>query len=178
MICMITYVGKPFDDAESLGVLNEYAREWFTNNFDELTPPQKFAFKLISENRNILIAAPTGSGKTMSGFLSIISRLFDYSIAGKLEDKVYCIYVSPLRALNNDIYNNLSRPLSEIYDLIKKKKGVNIIKENIQQVRIALRTGDTTQHERHKMIARPPHILVTTPESLAILINWERFELT
>jgi len=175
MIYMITYAGKPFDDTESLGVLNEYAREWFTKNFEGLTPPQSYAFRLINERRNLLIAAPTGSGKTMSGFLSIISRLFDYSLEGKLEDKIYCIYVSPLRALNNDIYNNLSRPLDEIYELIKKKKGVKIIKENIQQVRIGVRTGDTTQHQRQKMLARPPHILVTTPESLAILINSEKF---
>jgi ATP-dependent Lhr-like helicase len=123
----------------------------------------------------VLITAPTGSGKTMSGFLSIISKLFDYSIEGKLEEKVYCLYVSPLRALNNDVYNNLSKPLEEIYELIKKKKGIDIIKDNIQQVRIAVRTGDTTQQERRKMLLKPPNILVTTPESLAILINSEKF---
>jgi ATP-dependent Lhr-like helicase len=172
---MITYAGKPFDDKESLSVLNEYVREWFTKNFEELTPPQKYAFKFISEKRNVLITAPTGSGKTMSGFLSIISKLFDYSIEGKLEEKVYCLYVSPLRALNNDVYNNLSKPLEEIYELIKKKKGIDIIKDNIQQVRIAVRTGDTTQQERRKMLLKPPNILVTTPESLAILINSEKF---
>ncbi|MGI0100385.1 MAG: ATP-dependent helicase [Candidatus Micrarchaeaceae archaeon] len=172
---MITYAGKPFSDAESLGVLNPYVREWFTGRFAELTPPQQYAFRLISEKSNVLITAPTGSGKTMSGFLSIISRLFDYSIGGKLEDKIYCLYVSPLRALNNDIYNNLSKPLEEIYDAIKKDKGIDIIKGNIQQVRIGIRTGDTTQQERHRMLAKPPNILVTTPESLAILINSERF---
>ncbi len=117
---MITYAEKPFDDKESLGVLNEYVSKWFTKKFDELTPPQKYAFKLISERKNMLITAPTGSGKTMSGFLSIISRLFDYSLEGKLEDKIYCLYVSPLRALNNDIYNNLSKPLEEIYDINKE----------------------------------------------------------
>ncbi|MDE1871312.1 MAG: ATP-dependent helicase [Candidatus Micrarchaeota archaeon] len=173
---MITYADKkPFSDSESLGVLNKYVREWFTKSFDGLTPPQKYAFKLISERSNVLVTAPTGSGKTMSGFLSIISRLFDYSLEGKLEDKIYCLYVSPLRALNNDIYNNLSRPLEEIYEMIKKEKGTDIIKNNIQQVRIGIRTGDTTQQERHKMLVKPPNILVTTPESLAILINSEKF---
>lgn len=172
---MITYAEKPFDDKESLGILNRYVREWFVKKFEELTPPQKYAFKLISEKTNTLITAPTGSGKTMSGFLSIISRLFDYSLQGKLEDRIYCLYVSPLRALNNDIYNNLSKPLEEIYDLIKKEKGVDIIKENIKQVTIGVRTGDTTQQERHRMLVRPPNILVTTPESLAILINSEKF---
>ncbi len=172
---MITYADKPFDDKESLGVLNKYVREWFNSKFDELTPPQKYAFKLISEKKNVLITAPTGSGKTMSGFLSIISRLFDYSLEGKLEDKVYCLYISPLRALNNDIRNNLAKPLDDIYEMIKKEKGVDILKDNIQQVRIGVRTGDTTQEERRKMLAKPPNILVTTPESLAILINSEKF---
>ena len=175
MIPMITYADKPFDDRESLGVLNKYVREWFSSKFDELTPPQKYAFRLISEKKNVLITAPTGSGKTMSGFLSIISRLFDYSLEGRLEDKVYCLYISPLRALNNDIHNNLSKPLEDIYEMIKKDKGVDIIKGNIQQVRIGVRTGDTTQEERRKMLAKPPNILVTTPESLAILINSEKF---
>jgi len=172
---MITYAEKPFEDTESLGVLNEHVRKWFTGRFDELTPPQKYAFKFISEKKNILITAPTGSGKTMSGFTSIISRLFDYSLKGELEDKVYCLYVSPLRALNNDVYNNLSKPLEEIYEIIKKEKGIDIIKQNIKQVTIGVRTGDTTQQERHKMLVRPPNILVTTPESLAILINSEKF---
>ncbi len=172
---MITHAERAFDDKESLAVLNKYVREWFTGRFDELTPPQKYAFRLISEKKNILIAAPTGSGKTMSGFLTIISKLFDYSLEGKLEDKVYCLYVSPLRALNNDVYNNLSKPLEEIYELIKKEKGVDLLKENIQQVRIGVRTGDTTQNERRKMLIKPPNILVTTPESLAILINSEKF---
>ncbi|MGI0134690.1 MAG: DEAD/DEAH box helicase [Candidatus Micrarchaeaceae archaeon] len=172
---MITYSGKPFPDSESLGVLNPYVREWFNKNFTELTPPQKFAFKLISEKKDILVTAPTGSGKTMSGFTSIISKLFDYSLDGRLEDRVYCLYVSPLRALNNDVFKNLTRPLNEVYDLIKKEKGVKIIKENIKQVTIGVRTGDTTQEERRKMLIRPPNILVTTPESLAILINSEKF---
>lgn len=172
---MITYAKKPFDDKKSLGVLNPHVRSWFEENFKELTPPQRFAFKLISEKRNILITAPTGSGKTMSGFLSIISKLFDYSMAGTLEDKVYCIYVSPLRALNNDVYKNLSKPLNEIYARVTAAEGVNVIKNNIRNVTIGVRTGDTTQQERRKQLQKPPNILVTTPETLAILINSERF---
>lgn len=172
---MIEIMKEPFKDSESLAVLNKFVREWFQKNFDELTPPQKFAFKLISEKKNILVTAPTGSGKTMSGFLSIISSLFDKSLQGKLENKVYCIYVSPLRALNNDIQRNLQRPLEEIYQMILKEKGVKIIKENIQQVTIGVRTGDTTQKERAAMLKKPPNILVTTPESLAILLNSQKF---
>ncbi len=172
---MLTFAEKPFEDSESLGVLNPYVRDWFTKNFKKLTPPQKYAFKLISENKNMLVTAPTGSGKTISAFLSIISRLFEYSLQGKLEDKVYCLYVSPLRALNNDIYKNLTKPLEEIYARIMKEKGVDILKSNIRQVTIGVRTGDTSQQERHKQLVRPPNILVTTPESLAIMINSEKF---
>lgn len=172
---MIEYAKEPFTDEQSLSVLNGYVRDWFTNNFGELTPPQKYAFKLISEKKNLLITAPTGSGKTMSGFLTIISRLFDYSLKGKLEDKVYCIYISPLRALNNDIHRNLTKPLDEIYGKIVKEKGIEIIKNNIKKVTLGVRTGDTTQQERHKMLVKPPNILVTTPESLAILLNSPKF---
>ncbi|MCL5423720.1 MAG: ATP-dependent helicase [Candidatus Marsarchaeota archaeon] len=172
---MIEQLKEPFSDKESLDALNPYVREWFMSNFTELTPPQKFTFKLISEKRNVLVIAPTGSGKTMSGFLSIISRLFDYSISGTLENKVYCIYVSPLRSLNNDIYKNLSGPLEQIYDIIIKKMGMNIIKSNIKKVSVGVRTGDTSQQERRQQLLKAPNILVTTPESLAILINSEKF---
>ncbi len=172
---MIEHLEKPFSDQESLNVLNRYVRGWFTTNFRELTPPQRFAFKLISSRQDTLITAPTGSGKTMSGFLSIISRLFDYSLEGKLEGKVYCIYISPLRSLNNDIYRNLTRPLNEVYDAIVKELGIDVIKRNIQKVSIGVRTGDTTQQERRKQLLHPPNILVTTPESLAIMINSKKF---
>ncbi|MCL4388318.1 MAG: ATP-dependent helicase [Candidatus Marsarchaeota archaeon] len=172
---MISYAGKPFSDAESIAVLNPYVKDWFMKNFGELTPPQKYAFKLISERKNLLITAPTGSGKTISGFLSIISKLFDYSLEGKLEDKVYCIYVSPLRALNNDVYRNLTLPLEQIYSEIVKDKGEDILKGNMRKVTIGVRTGDTTQQERRKMLLKPPNILVTTPESLAIILNSRKF---
>ncbi|MFI5412902.1 MAG: DEAD/DEAH box helicase, partial [Candidatus Micrarchaeales archaeon] len=172
---MIEYVKEPFTDEQSLGVLNKYVKDWFTTNFTELTPPQKYTFKLISEKKNLLVTAPTGSGKTMSGFVSIISKLFDYSLDGKLEDKVYCLYISPLKALNNDIHRNLTKPLEEIYETVVKEKGAKILKENIRKVRIAVRTGDTLQSERVKMLKTPPHILVTTPESLAILLNSSKF---
>jgi ATP-dependent Lhr-like helicase len=172
---MIEYIDKPFSEKESLDSLNEYVRKWFTESFEELTPPQRFTFKLTKEGKNMLITAPTGSGKTMSGFVGIISRLFDKALAGTLEDKTYCIYVSPLRALNNDIYRNLTQPLEQIYETIKKEKGADIIKNNIKKVTIGVRTGDTKPQERKKMIDRPPNILVTTPESLAILLNSEKF---
>jgi ATP-dependent Lhr-like helicase len=165
---MITYMEKGFSDKESLGVLNKDVREWFTKNFNELTIPQKFTFKLVSEHKNILVAAPTGSGKTMSGFVAILSDLFDKASKGELSEEVYCIYISPLRALNNDIYKNLAKPLEEIYQLSSKN-------EKSSHVTIAVRTGDTPQKDRQRQLAHPPNILVTTPESLAILITSEKF---
>ncbi|MCL5099667.1 MAG: ATP-dependent helicase [Candidatus Marsarchaeota archaeon] len=172
---MIEYAGEPYSDMESLAALNPFVRKWFEKDFAELTPPQRYTFKLIAERHNLIVSAPTGSGKTMSAFLSIMSALFDRALKGELEEKVYCIYVSPLRALNNDIYRNLNVPLNEIYAMIKKQKGVDIIKGNIREVTIAVRTGDTDQKERRRQLAHPPNILVTTPESLAILINSEKY---
>jgi ATP-dependent Lhr-like helicase len=172
---MIEYAKEPFSDRESLAALNPFVRKWFEKNFEELTPPQKYTFRLIADRRNLIVSAPTGSGKTMSAFLSIIGALFDRALRGELEEKVYCIYVSPLRALNNDIYRNLAVPLSEVYSMIKRQKGVDIIRDNIREVTIAVRTGDTTQQERRRQLAHPPNILVTTPESLAILINSEKY---
>ena len=172
---MIERAGSPFSDEDSLAALNPYVRSWFLKNFKELTPPQKYSFKIITERRNVLIAAPTGSGKTMSAFLSIISRLFDLSLEGRLEDRVYCIYISPLKALNNDIHRNLARPLSEIYNDILEKKGISVVKENIKKVTIGVRTGDTSQKDRRAQLEHPPNIFVTTPESLAIILNSEKF---
>ncbi|MGC8567958.1 MAG: ATP-dependent helicase [Candidatus Micrarchaeia archaeon] len=168
---MIETINTPFSDEESLGSLNSYVRAWFTKNFKELSPPEKFAFKLISEKKNVLITAPTGSGKTLSGFLSIISKLFDYSIEGKLEDRIYCIYVSPLKALNNDIYKNLLVPLDGIYKEIDAQNSG----KNFKRVTVGVRTGDTTQQERRKQLLHPPHIFITTPESLAIILNSKKF---
>ncbi len=172
---MVNKIEREFSVEESLSVLNPYVREWFTKNFAELTPPQKYAFKLIAEKKNVLIASPTGTGKTMSGFLSILSALFEKSLEGKLEEKIYCIYVSPLKSLNNDVYRNLTRPLEGIYELIRASKGKEIITGNIRNVTIGVRTGDTTQQERRKMLSKPPNILVTTPESLAILVSSSKF---
>jgi len=161
---MIQYAQR-FSEEESLEALNPKIRKWFKEHFKELTPPQYYSFKLIRLGKNILITAPTGSGKTFSAFMAILSELMDLADNGRLEEKVYCIYVSPLRALNNDIYRNLSKPLEEIYSEFNAEKKITI----------GIRTGDTEQRERQRQLKHPPNILVTTPESLAILLNASKF---
>ncbi len=162
-------VEKPFPDEVSLGCLRPYVREWFERNFRELTPPQQYSFKLISEGKNVIITAPTGSGKTLSAFMSILSDLFGLGEIGELAEGVYCIYVSPLKALDNDIKRNLLVPLKEIRE-IARERGVEL-----PEVRIAVRTGDVSPHEKQKQLKSPPHILVTTPESIAVLLNAPKF---
>ena len=165
---MIRY-GKPYTDEEILKLLHPLVREWFLQKFKTFTPPQRYSIVEALKGNNVLVTSPTGSGKTLAGFLPVISTLVDLAEKGKLEDKVYAIYVSPLRALNNDIKRNLEEPLKEIYELAKKK---NI---KLQEIRIAVRTGDTTQGERQRQLRKPPHILITTPETLAIVLSTPKF---
>ncbi len=122
----------------------------------------------IHQGNNILVSAPTGATKTLTAFLSILNELVILDIEGKIEDKVYAVYASPLKALTNDIFVNLITPLNEINEIARKHgKKLNI--------KIGLRTGDTTASERAKMIRNIPHILVTTPESLAIVLTTSKF---
>ncbi|MFW5902840.1 MAG: ATP-dependent helicase, partial [archaeon] len=146
-----------------------YVKEWFNEKFDELTPPQRYSFKLIHEGKNSLICSPTGTGKTQSAFLSILNELFLKGDEGRLEDKVYCLYISPLRALSNDIKRNLEEPLKGI-----KQKAEEMGKE-VPEIRSLVRTGDTSSYERQKMLKKPPHILITTPETLGIILNAPKF---
>jgi len=164
----ITYL-KPHTAADVSKILHPLVKEWFFTKFQDFSQTQLYGVKTIYDRKNILVSAPTGGTKTLTAFLGIINYLVGISLKDGLQDKIYAVYVSPLKALSNDIFVNLEEPLREINELAKKKK----IK--MQQIRIGLRTGDTTQAERAKMARKVPHIFITTPESLAIILTTKKF---
>ncbi len=156
-------------EGEIINNLDPLIEEWFFSKFKELSKTQLYGVMPIFERKNILISAPTGGTKTLTAFLSILNYLVSISKRNELEEKIYAVYCSPLKALSNDIFVNLLRPLNEIEE-IAEKRGIKM-----QKIRVGLRTGDTTISERAKMLKSSPHILVTTPESLAIMINSSKF---
>ncbi len=165
------------DDADVLDLLEPVVREWWVEEFGAFvpdnggffTPPQKEAIPLIHERENVLVCAPTGSGKTLASFTGIINELFRRDRAAGLENSVYCLYVSPLKSLANDIHRNLEVPLAGITDRLDDR-GEDV------ELRHAIRHGDTADSERQAMLEETPHILNTTPETLAILLNSPKFK--
>jgi ATP-dependent Lhr-like helicase len=143
-------------------------RDWFIQRFGTPTEPQEQGWPHILAGHTTLISAPTGSGKTLASFLACIDRLVRKALAGDLQDRTEVLYVSPLKALGNDIQKNLEVPLGEILQMAGERGLL------MPQIRTAVRTGDTLMHERRAMLKRPPHILVTTPESLYILLTAEK----
>ncbi|MFZ0062100.1 MAG: DEAD/DEAH box helicase [Pyrinomonadaceae bacterium] len=140
---------------------------WFHKTFPAATAPQQLAWPSIKSNRDTLIAAPTGSGKTLAAFLAAIDDLVRLGVAGELDDTTHVVYVSPLKALSNDIQRNLQIPLEGIQQELSALGLPQI------SIRTLVRTGDTPAAERTAMVKRPPHIVVTTPESLYILLTSE-----
>jgi ATP-dependent helicase Lhr and Lhr-like helicase len=153
---------------ESLAWAHPLVQEWFVGRFGSATEPQQQGWPHILAGRTTLISAPTGSGKTLAAFLACIDRLVRKALEGELQDRTEVLYISPLKALGNDIQKNLEIPLGEILQMAGER-GVLM-----PEIRTAVRTGDTLLPERRAMLKRPPHILVTTPESLYILLTAER----
>lgn len=136
--------------------------QWFTRTFPAPTPAQANAWPHIEAGRNVLIVSPTGTGKTFAAFLSVLNELALLHEANALRSTIYAVYVSPLRALSYDLEKNLNEPLRQIYG-------------EKPPIRVGLRSGDTTAAERQRQHTRPPHILLTTPESLALLLSQEKW---
>src|SRR4051812_15616107 len=143
-------------------------KRWFAETLGEPTAAQQQGWAAIAERRHTLIAAPTGSGKTLAAFLTALDDLLQEGLRAPLPDEVRVVYVSPLKALSADIHKNLSEP----------RRGLERIAGELRiappRITAAVRTGDTPQAERAAMLRRPPHILVTTPESLYLLLTAER----
>ena len=140
-------------------------REWFTETLGEASPPQVHGWPVIASGDHSLILAPTGTGKTLAAFLWELNALIVEGLKAPLANGVHLLYVSPLKALNNDIQRNLERPLSE---LRRRFEAAGLA---FPEIRVAVRTGDTPASQRQKMIRKSPHILITTPESLNILLT-------
>ncbi|HYD03609.1 MAG TPA: DEAD/DEAH box helicase [Alphaproteobacteria bacterium] len=168
----IQFMDKPYTDEETFNVLCPLVRDWFKEKFKAFSPPQKYSVMNIHRRENTLISSPTGSGKTLSAFTAILNELIQLSAKGALENKVYCIYVSPLKALANDIEKNLNQPLEELKKYAESKIEGSSGKIDI---RVSIRTGDTTNKEKTSMLKKAPHILITTPESLGIMLTSPKF---
>src|SRR5467141_3829589 len=140
---------------------------WFERTFGSPTEPQIRGWPAIQSDQHVLISAPTGSGKTLAAFLASLDALFRQGVEIDLPDETQVLYVSPLKALSNDIRKNLQEPLAGIRALLHETEGREI------DVRAEVRTGDTSTAQRQALIKKPPHILVTTPESLYLLLTSE-----
>ena len=143
-------------------------QDWFRARFSDVTEPQRLGWPEIRAGHDVLISAPTGAGKTLTAFLTAIDSMVRCAQLGGLRDETEVLYVSPLKALSNDIHKNLEVPLAGVAALANER-GILM-----GEIRTAVRTGDTPAADRQKMTKKPPHILVTTPESLYILLTSER----
>ena len=172
----------PLPDAHVLDRLSPPVRRWWVSEFGAyvgenggfFTPPQREAIPHVDEGENCLVAAPTGSGKTLASFTAVLDDLFARERAGELENSVYCLYVSPLKSLANDIERNLEAPIEGI--AAEAAAGDEGDGDPDPGVRQAIRHGDTSKADRQAMLEETPHVLNTTPETLAILLNSPKFK--
>jgi len=167
-LCRKIEIVVPTPEIQPLLQFDPLVADWFSARFAGVTEPQSLGWPRIRAGEDVLISAPTGSGKTLAAFLHAIDSLIRRARLGALPDHTEIVYVSPLKALSNDVHKNLEIPLAEIAALAKER-GIPLA-----PIRTALRTGDTPQWERQQMIKERPHILVTTPESLYILLTAAR----
>jgi ATP-dependent helicase Lhr and Lhr-like helicase len=135
---------------------------WFRGRYGAPTLPQEQSWPLIAAGKNLLLASPTGTGKTFAAFLGVLDALVQQHDRGELSETIHCVYISPLRALSYDLEKNLADPLRELFG-------------EKSPIRVELRTGDTTASQRQRQYTRPPHILLTTPESLCVLLSQEKW---
>lgn len=161
---MISPMNEPFIKERILKVLTPTFKDWFLGKFKDFTEPQTYSIPTIHQRENILVSSPTGTGKTLSAFGAIVNELVDLDEKDLLQDKIYAVYVNPLKSLSRDIEVNLNQPLEELNEISKKKLGI----------RVGTRTGDTSPKEKAQLLKKPPHILITTPESLAIMLQSPR----
>ena len=154
---------------DPLAIFAPVVQVWFRETFGQPTPPQSQGWPPIQRGENTLILAPTGSGKTLAAFLGGIDRLYAKLVAGEEPEGVELLYVSPLKALNNDIERNLRVPLRGIRRVSERDFGTEL-----PSLRVAVRTGDTPRSARQAMVRQPPYILITTPESLYLLLTSPR----
>ncbi|WP_144798736.1 ATP-dependent helicase [Halorubrum depositum] len=183
----------PLPDADVLGRLSPPVRRWWVSEFGAyvgengglFTPPQREAIPHVDDGRNCLVAAPTGSGKTLASFTAVLDDLFARERAGELDNSVYCLYVSPLKSLANDIKRNLEVPIEGIAAELAgagsdaeagNDAGADAGDDAAPGVRQAIRHGDTSEADRRAMLEETPHVLNTTPETLAILLNSPKFK--
>ncbi len=169
VVPMLERIDEMYTKEEVMSLMEPLISTWFEERFEDLTIPQAMAIPVIHRRRSVLVSSPTGSGKTLTAFTSIINELTRYAREGTLEERVYCIYVSPLKALANDVNRNLNEPLAEMR-AVAEARGMNV-----PDIRVAVRSGDTPQSDRQKMVRHPPHILITTPESLALMLSAPKF---
>ena len=154
--------------ADALAGFHPVVARWFRERLGAPSPPQERGWPAIRSGQDTLIAAPTGSGKTLAAFLTCIDNLVQQGLAGDLTDETQVVYVSPLKALSNDVQKNLAQPLAEIRAALETEGLL------APEVRVVVRTGDTPSSQRTAMTRKPPHILVTTPESLYLLLTAEK----
>src|SRR2546425_3596904 len=138
---------------------------WFEQKFGSPTEPQQRGWPAIQSGAHTLRGGPTGSAKSLAAFFAALDQLFRDGLAGKLKDETRVVYVSPLKALSNDIHKNLEEPLAGIRAALLASEGRDV------DVRAAVRTGDTPAAKRQAIVRKPPHILVTTPESFYLLLT-------